>query len=240
MRVRSAASGPSWPGGHGSAVNADRASSEGAQRGEAARNRTSRLLAFEGLDGCGKTTQVARLAARLRAAGHDVLVTREPTDGEWGRRIRARTLKGERAAPAEELRWFLEDRREHVEREIAPALEAGRIVLTDRYTFSTVAYQGARGLDWRALLAESEVSFPVPDLVVLLEIEPAAGMQRVQARGAAREAFEDRDSLERVAEIFHAIRADYVARVSGAADPDEVEAAVAACGERRLGLGLGG
>ncbi|MBT39814.1 MAG: dTMP kinase [Deltaproteobacteria bacterium] len=211
---------PPCPRGHGTYV----------------KSRSGRLLAFEGLDGCGKTTQVERLAARLSAAGHDVLATREPTDGEWGRRIRARTLEGERAEPAEELRWFLEDRREHVAREIAPALEAGRVVLTDRYTLSTVAYQGARGIDWRTLLAEAEAEFPVPDLVVLLELEPATGMQRVRARGGPREAFEDRENLERVAEIFRAIAADYVARIPGSGSTDAVEVAIAACVDQRLGL----
>ena len=197
---------------------------------------SARLVAFEGLDGCGKTTQVARLAARLRAAGHDVLATREPTDGPWGRRIRARTLAGKRAEPAEELRWFLEDRREHVERQILPALDAGRVVLTDRYTLSTVAYQGARGLDWRVLLAESEATFPLPDLVLLFELEPADGLERVRARGGPREAFEDLESLEHVAEIFHAIAADYVARIPAAGTPDAVETAIAACVDQRLGL----
>lgn len=200
-------------------------------------NRSSaRLVAFEGLDGCGKTTQVARLASRLGQAGHDVLATREPTDGIWGRRIRARTLAGQRATPAEELRWFLEDRREHVEREIQPALEAGRVVLTDRYTLSTVAYQGARGLDWRALLAESEATFPVPDLVLLFELDPADGLERVRARGGPREAFEDLGSLERVAEIFRAISAEYVARIPATGTPDAVERAIADCVDQRLGL----
>ena len=200
------------------------------------KDRPARLLAFEGLDGCGKTTQVGRLAARLEAAGHDVLATREPTDGSWGRRIRARTLAGERAAPAEELRWFLEDRREHVEQEIVPALEAGRMVLTDRYTLSTVAYQGALGLDWRALLAESEAAFPLPDLVLFLDVEPAEGLARVRARGGPREAFERLENLERVAEIFRAIAADYVVRIPAQGSPDGVEAAIVASVDQRLGL----
>ncbi|MEE2678590.1 MAG: dTMP kinase [Myxococcota bacterium] len=200
------------------------------------KQRAARLLAFEGLDGCGKTTQVKRLAARLAAGGHDVLSTREPTDGPWGRRIRERTLAGERAAPAEELRWFLEDRREHVEREILPALEAGRTVLTDRYTLSTVAYQGALGLDWRALLAESEAAFPRPDLVLFLDVAPAAGLARVRARGGPREAFERLENLERVAEIFRAISADYVVRIPAEGSPDAVEAEIVACVEERLGF----
>lgn len=194
-------------------------------------------MAFEGLDGSGKSTQLARLAARLRAAGHDPLVTREPTDGAWGRRIRAMARGGERVAPEEELRWFLEDRREHVEREIAPALAAGRTLLTDRYTLATVAYQGARGLDWRALLARCEREFPLPDLVVLFEVEAEVGLARVRARGAAVEAaFEEQGFLERVAEIFRRLPCAYIERVDGSGDVAAVEAAVTEAVKRRLDL----
>jgi len=132
-----------------------------------------RLVAFEGIDGAGKSTQLARLAAALRAQGRSVVETREPTDGPWGRRIRAMARAGERVAPAEELRWFVEDRREHVAQVIRPAIAAGAVVLTDRYFLSTVAYQGARGLDPERLLAEAEAEFPLPDLALVLDVDPA-------------------------------------------------------------------
>jgi len=193
------------------------------------------LLAFDGLDGCGKTTQLARFALRLRAAGHDVLETHEPTEGVWGRRIRAMARSGERVPADEELRWFVEDRAEHVEREIAPALAAGRTVLTDRYTLSTVAYQGARGLDWRELLADAEARFPLPDLVLLFEIEPAAGMARIRARGEPLEpSFEETGFLTRVAQVFAALPCSYIERIAGAGSVDRVEARVRAALERRL------
>jgi dTMP kinase len=151
-----------------------------------------RLIAFEGIDGCGKTTQISRLAESLRRAGHDPVVTAEPTDGEFGRRIRAMASGSAPAvAPEEELRWFVEDRREHVAGCIAPALAAGRPVLTDRYFLSTVAYQGANGFDAERILAESEAEFPIPDLVLLLELDVETALARVQARGARLEgAFE--------------------------------------------------
>ena len=193
------------------------------------------LIAFDGLDGSGKTTQLARLALRLRAAGHDVLETREPTDGVWGRRVRAMARSGERVAPEEELRWFLEDRAEHVERDIAPALAAGRTVLTDRYTLATVAYQGARGLDWRELLADAEARFPLPDLVVLVEIEVRAGIARIHARGEPAEpSFEEQSFLEQVAAVFAELPCAYIERVAGAGSVDVVEARVSAAVERRL------
>lgn len=196
-----------------------------------------RLLVFEGLDGSGKSTQVELLARALRAAGHAVLETFEPSDGPTGVRIRAMARSGEPLAPDEELRWFVEDRRAHVRDTIAPALADGRQVVCDRYFLSTVAYQGARGLDWRRILADSEAEFPLPDLVLLLEMEPAAGLARVRERGAALEGvFERADHLERVAAIFRALDRPYVERIPAAGTVAEVHAEVTARVRGRLGL----
>jgi dTMP kinase len=195
-----------------------------------------RLVAFEGLDGCGKTTQLAALARTLRARGRDLVETREPTDGPFGRRIRAMAASGERPAPAEELRWFVEDRREHVRSVVAPALAAGRLVLTDRYFLSTVAYQGARGFDPERLLRESEVEFPAPDLALLLELDPGAGLARVTRSGRPREpAFEELAYLERVAAIFRSIERPWLVRIDAAAGEAEVHARVLGAVERVLG-----
>jgi dTMP kinase len=131
---------------------------------------------------------------------------------------------GTDVSAAEELAWFVEDRREHVARVIEPALAAGRTVLCDRYFLSTVAYQGARGLDWRELLAHSEAEFPIPDLVLLLEIEPAIGLARTRARGGAAEGlFEDEARLERVAALFAALDRSYIRRVDARPPPDVVQ-----------------
>jgi dTMP kinase len=134
---------------------------------------------------------------------------------------------GRPVAPEQELRWFVEDRREHVTGLLRPQLARGRVVLTDRYFLSTVAYQGARGLDWRALLQQSEAEFPLPDVVLLLEIDPAEGLERVRARGGDLETvFERVELLERVAEIFRAIDRPYVERIPAGAPPPEVHAEV--------------
>lgn len=188
-----------------------------------------RLVAFEGIDGAGKSTQLARLAAALRAQGRSVVETREPTDGPWGRRIRAMARAGERVAPAEELRWFVEDRREHVAQVIRPAIAAGAVVLTDRYFLSTVAYQGARGLDPERLLAEAEAEFPLPDLALVLDVDPAAGLARVSTRGGVAEpAFEEEVFLARAAAIFRALDRPYVRHVDARRAPDEIAAEIAA------------
>lgn len=196
-----------------------------------------RLIAFEGIDGAGKSTQLGRLAAALRAAGRAVVETREPTGGPFGRRIRAMARSGERVAPEEELRWFVEDRREHVAAVIRPALADGVIVLTDRYFLSTVAYQGARGLDPRRLLVDAEAAFPLPDLALLLEMDPAGGLARVAGRGGAAEpAFEDGHFLADVAALFRAIDRPYVARIDGSGAPDLVAAEIRSVVRQRLEL----
>ena len=173
-----------------------------------------KLIALEGLDGSGKSTQLALLADALRSSGREVVETGEPYDCEWGRKIRAMARTPEGVTPELELEWFLEQRRVHVREVLGPALGAARVVLSDRYFLSTVAYQGARGLDAERILTESEAEFPIPDLVLLLEIDPASGLARVATRGGHQEpAFEDAAFLERVAAIFHGLDRDYIAHV---------------------------
>jgi dTMP kinase len=194
-----------------------------------------RLIVFEGIDGSGKSTQLARLAEVLEAGGHSVVRTREPHDCPSGRRIRAMARSGERVAPEQELAWFWEQRREHVRDVIAPALAAGRLVLSDRYFLSSVAYQGARGLDPARILRESEAEFPRPDLVLLLEITPAAGLARVTRRGGTAEpAFEGEAFLARVAAQLRALDLPYLERVDGCGAPDAVAARVARAVRERL------
>jgi dTMP kinase len=196
-----------------------------------------RLIVLEGLDGTGKSTQLPRLAKRLAASGREVVTTREPYDCAPGRQIRELAQRHVPVAAEQELALFLAQRRLHVRERIAPALARGAIVLSDRYFLSTVAYQGARGLDPTRLLAESEAEFPLPDLVLLLVLPPADGLARVAARGGTAEpAFERADFLTRVREIFDALDRPYLERVDASGAPDEVEARLAAAIHRRLGL----
>ncbi len=196
------------------------------------------LVALEGLDGCGKTTQAARIAEALRLAGRDALLTREPTDGPFGRQIRALARSGEPLTAAQERLLFTEDRREHVARVIEPALEAGRWVVTDRYFLSTVAYQGARGLDWREILRSSEAEFPVPDAALLFELPAPLGLARAHARGGAPDPrFEQGDYLNQVAAIFAAIERPYLSRVDASGSVEAVTAGAMAALRARTGLG---
>ncbi|HVP28979.1 MAG TPA: dTMP kinase [Myxococcota bacterium] len=195
------------------------------------------LISLDGLDGAGKTTQIVALADALRARGHAVRETREPTTGPFGRRIRDAARGGKRPTPAEELAWFFADRRQHVARVVRPALARGEVVLTDRYYPSTVAYQGARGIAWQRILALSEAEFPIPDLALVLEIAPGAGLGRVAARGGAHEPlFEEEEFLARVAAVFAAIERPYVARVAGHGPTAEVTEAIRRVVRERTGL----
>lgn len=181
------------------------------------------LIVFEGLDGCGKSTQLRRAATALKARGAEFVVTREPTDGVWGRRIREMARSGEGVAPETELKWFFEDRREHMREVVEPALAAGRIVLSDRSYISTVAYQGARGLDPAKILADSEAEFVRPDLVLLFEISAKQGLERVNERGGQSEpVFENLEFLERVATIFETLEVDGLERIDASRGEDEI------------------
>jgi dTMP kinase len=195
------------------------------------------LISLDGLDGAGKSTQVARLAQALEAAGHDVVCTREPTPGPFGQRIRAAAASGRAPSPEDELAWFMADRREHVDDLVRPSLDAGRVVVTDRYYLSTVAYQGARGLDWQAILAASERAFVVPSVALVLEVDPKRGLERVHARGdGVNPIFEELAFLRGVAAIFDRIDRPYVVRVAGDRPADDVHAAIAAAVRERTGL----
>jgi len=185
------------------------------------------LIAFEGIDGTGKTTQIRLLAEDLRSRGLIVVETREPTDGRYGQKIRELYKNRNSVTPEEELALFLADRREHVATLIAPALAAGQTVLTDRYYFSTAAYQGAAGHDPQKIVAENELFAPRPDLVILLEIPVALGVHRVQElRGETLNDFEQEEMLQKVAGIFASLKDDNIRRIDGSGDAESVHALI--------------
>jgi len=191
-------------------------------------SRRGLLLAVEGIDGTGKSSQVRLLAESLREEGYPVVVTREPTDGPHGRRIREYFAKRHQLSPEAELELFMDDRRQHVREVIAPALAAGRIIVTDRYYFSTAAYQGAAGRDPEEILAANETFAPVPDLVLLLTLSPAQGIRRIrELRGEDLNDFEQEEALGKVAGIFATLRRDYIARIDASGSMDEVHALIA-------------
>lgn len=180
------------------------------------------LLVIEGIDGAGKSTLARALASWLRERGRVVVIDREPTDGPHGRALRESAKTGRLSAEAE-LDLFLKDRREHVERVIAPALARGEVVILDRYYFSTAAYQGARGLDPAAIIAANEAFAPVPDLVLLLDIDPARGHSRIGSRGDAPDDFEGAAYLADVRRIFLSLDRPFIHRIDATRSADEVQ-----------------
>ncbi len=157
------------------------------------------FIVFEGIDGSGKTTHIDLLGEELEKRGYGVLKTMEPTKGRIGALIRKYAEAGERSlSPEAEALLFAADRFEHG-REIEEALERGRVVLSDRYLHSTLAYQGAAGvsLGW---IREMNRFALKPDLTILLDIDPDASLGRV--RGRRRTVFERNDYLRGVRELY--------------------------------------
>jgi len=184
------------------------------------------LIAFEGIDGTGKSTQIHLLADYLRAKGFEVVETREPTDGPYGRRIRRLYVNRQSSTPKEELELFVQDRRQHVDEVIAPALAEGKIVLTDRYYYSTAAYQGAVGMDPEMIFAANDFA-PRPDLVVLLVMNPEESVRRIeQLRGERLNDFEQIEQLRKVADLFATFSDDCILRVDAARPIDRVQAEI--------------
>jgi dTMP kinase len=168
------------------------------------------FIAFEGGDGAGKSTQVALLREAFETAGRTVTVTRQPGGTDLGREIRDLVLHGAHVAPRAEALLFAADKAHHVDQLIKPALDRGEVVLTDRYTDSSVAYQGAgRDLGAQEIhdLNMWAVDDLVPDLTVVVDVSAQEGRRR---RGDVH------DRLEAEADAFHdAIRAHYLAMAQG-------------------------
>lgn len=150
-----------------------------------------RFITFEGLDGCGKSTQMQRLAQVLRQEGIEVVTTREPGGTAIGERIRAIVLDSATSglAPRAELALLFASRAQQVEEIILPALQAGKWVLCDRFTDSSEAYQGGgRGLGSDAVLAMHRVACGdlQPEMTVLMDSEVAASVARARRRNLAK------------------------------------------------------
>lgn len=181
------------------------------------------LIAIEGIDGTGKSTQLRLLAGYLRARGCSVVETREPTDGPFGREIRKLYVNRDKYTLAEELELFIQDRMQHVREVVAPGLAAGKVVLTDRYYFSTAAYQGAAGMDPVEVFNKNNFA-PRPDLVILLTMSPEVTKMRIQdLRGDDLNDFEQEDQLRKVAELFDSFQDSCIRRVSADAPLESVE-----------------
>ena len=156
------------------------------------------FICVEGLDGCGKTTQTKLLVRKLRKMGWDAVYTAEPSRGKIGKFIQKYCLQGEkRTFPIVEALLFAADRFEHVEREVIPALNEGKIVVSDRYVYSSLAYQGATGLDlkWIEMINEHAIR---PDLAIFVDVEPEAVIKRLKPKKSVMENLETQRKVREV------------------------------------------
>lgn len=165
-------------------------------------NYSGKFIVIEGLDGSGKSAQVDLVVEFFKGSGKDVILTKEPTmDSEAGRKIK-QALKGEIIIePLELQKLYTEDRREHLNNKVIPALREGKFVVSSRYFFSTFAYGGSDGLDVDNLI-ELNNEFLLPDLTIIIDTLPESCIERIEGRGEPKELFEKKEKLEKVNEYY--------------------------------------
>ena len=183
------------------------------------------FICIEGLDGCGKTTQ-AKLLAKKFGKSYNAVYTAEPSRGKIGTYIRECCLYGEkRLSTVVEALLFAADRFEHVENEVLPALREGRLVISDRYVYSSLAYQGAAGLslEWIERVNEHALK---PDLAVFIDVELEAIMNRLKSK---RSVMENMETLQKVRDVYlKFVAKGVIARIDGNRAKDEVAEALSA------------
>jgi dTMP kinase len=185
---------------------------------------TSILIAVEGIDGAGKTTQVQMLRESLERAGEAPVVSKEPTNGPWGKIIKESAAAG-RLSVEDELNAFLQDRSEHVTTLVSPRLSEGRIVILDRYFYSSIAYQGSRGANVEEVRRIMESKFPIPDAVFILDVDPIVGVHRIaHSRGEEPNHFEERGDLAKARQIFQSLSDPNIFHIDGSMNRENVHA----------------
>jgi dTMP kinase len=168
-----------------------------------------KFIVFEGPDGSGQTTQANLLKDFLIKKGYQVLLTKEPTRiSEASQKIRQALDKMHEVGPRTLQEWFAQDRREHLDKVIVPALKRGEVVISDRYCFSSFAYGRSSGidLDW---LIEINNEFLLPDLTFILKVSPKVCLERIEKRGEAKTLFEAEQKLARVWQVYQELPARF-------------------------------
>ena len=202
----------------------------------------SRFIALEGADGCGKSTQVDRLAQLLLSRGEQVVTVREPGSTSLGERVREILLDGKEPLGAEaEALLFLASRSQLLTEVIEPALAEGKWVIADRFHISTLVYQGIAGElgEQRAVeLCHAVIGERRPELNIVLEMSPEELKQRIDKRIGSGDRFESRPGIhERTTKAFHEVKGipgDRIIRIDGSASADDVAARI----EQEVVVGL--
>ena len=158
------------------------------------------FVVIEGIDGSGKSTLAKALADRLGPSR--VVLTREPTDlSPWGKRLREAAIKG-RLSREDEIEHFHRDRVHHLQTLVRPALAKGKVVITDRYVDSTLAYQAKDIADADKLFAKMALELDAPDLVIVLDLPAAIALKRIGKGRGAKTRFELKETLERAKALY--------------------------------------
>lgn len=159
------------------------------------------FICIEGIDASGKTTQAYRLVRNLRLRGLDALYTTEPSAGEIGKIIRDYVLDRKKRMPAAlEALLFAADRVDHLEKEIKPALKEGKIVICDRYVYSTMAYQGAADLDLKWIEKINRFAL-FPDMALFIDVSPEVVIKRMLSK-SKKSVMETLKNQTRVCEVY--------------------------------------
>ena len=166
-----------------------------------------KFIVVEGLDGSGKSAQIDLLVDYLKLKGKEVVVTREPTmDSDAGRKIKQALKKEIFIEPLELQKLYVQDRKEHLENKVVPALNKGKYVVSSRYMFSTFAYGYSDGLNVSELVKMND-KFLLPDLTLIVDVSPNSCIERIENRGEGKELFEQLEKLTKVNEIYQKIPA---------------------------------
>ena len=169
------------------------------------------LINLEGIDGCGKSTQSQFLMDKFESDNEKIILLKEPTNGKYGQKL-WEMLSGKIEATTEEiLELFVLDREEHVNQKIKPALDEGKIVLMDRYYYSTMAYQAAAGIDVKRIRKDNEFA-PKPDIVLIFDLPADLAMKRVRGHSVA-DVFEKEEYLEKVRKAYLNLENDSLVRI---------------------------
>ncbi|GMT48798.1 MAG: thymidylate kinase [bacterium] len=194
-----------------------------------------KLIAFEGIDGVGKTTQSRLLLEYLEERDYPVKYIKDPSEGPYGQKIRQMAQSGKRLDPEEEYHLFMEDRKENTRDHILPSLNQGTIVIMDRYYYSTIAYQGALGLSTDRIKQENEAFAPEADLVFLIDLPVKSALKRIhEGRSGQKDAFEKEDYLITVQSCFDQMNDPCILRVDGSESIKEVFIQIVEAVEERI------
>jgi dTMP kinase len=180
-------------------------------------------MVFEGIDGSGKTTQSIKLKEYLMKKNFEAVWFREPSDSKWGQEIRKLARKNDSVSQKKELDLFLKDRKWNVNHNLKPALKKNKIVILDRYFYSTICYQGARGFNPEEIFSANIKFAPLPDLIFLIDIEVDIALKRIKKnRSEISELFEREEFLREVRRLYLNLNFPNLKKINGNQTIDEI------------------